>query len=383
MSPLIGPDQTFALTAVIMTMVALGLWAERYPWGQKLSAPLLLLAATMLLANTGVIPFAAPVYDAIAGFLVPMAIPLLLLRADFRSIVAGSGPVFIVFLFAVGGTVSGALVGAWAVELGAHEAGIVGTIASSYIGGSLNFVATAEALGIKDSEIYVAALSADAIGAVVYLLLLAALPTLRLVRSALPSRHIDADSGASVTHAAGPEAPAVQPFSLAGAVNGLALSLVICALSSAISELLGIQSAFILVVMALALLTANFAAPLVRRVSSEFELGTLFMYVFFAVIGAGANMGEVLGPALPILLFIVVMVLVHLFLLLTVGRLLRLDLAEVMVASNACILGPATAAALAASKGWRPLVVPGILVGMFGYAVATFIGVALAAVLGR
>jgi uncharacterized membrane protein len=73
------------------------------------------------------------------------------------------------------------------------------------------------------------------------------------------------------------------------------------------------------------------------------------------------------------------MVVVHLVVLVIVGRLFRLDLAEVMIASNACILGPAPAAALAASKGWQPLVAPGILVGMFGYAIGTFIGVALAA----
>lgn len=64
-----------------------------------------------------------------------------------------------------------------------------------------------------------------------------------------------------------------------------------------------------------------------------------------------------------------------------VGRWLKLDLAEVLIASNACILGPAPAAALAASKGWPPLVAPGILVGMLGYAIATFIGVAIAAIL--
>jgi len=37
----------------------------------------------------------------------------------------------------------------------------------------------------------------------------------------------------------------------------------------------------------------------------------------------------------------------------------------------------APAAALAASKGWKALVTPGILVGVFGYAIATFLGVAL------
>jgi len=54
-----------------------------------------------------------------------------------------------------------------------------------------------------------------------------------------------------------------------------------------------------------------------------------------------------------------------------------------MIASNACILGPAPAAALAASKGWRALVTPGILVGLFGYAVATFIGIAFTTLLER
>jgi uncharacterized membrane protein len=60
---------------------------------------------------------------------------------------------------------------------------------------------------------------------------------------------------------------------------------------------------------------------------------------------------------------------------------MKLDLAEVMIASNACILGSAPAAALAASKGWQPLVAPGILVGLFGYAIATFIGVTLTGLL--
>ncbi|MCH8173423.1 MAG: DUF819 family protein, partial [Proteobacteria bacterium] len=37
---------------------------------------------------------------------------------------------------------------------------------------------------------------------------------------------------------------------------------------------------------------------------------------------------------------------------------------------------------LAANKGWNGLVTPGILVGILGYAVANFIGVGLANILG-
>jgi len=381
---LISADQTFALSAVIMVIVAFGLWAEKQSWGQKLGGPLLLLAVSMALANLHVMPHASPVYDQIGGLLVPLAIPLLILRADLKTIFSESGPMITAFLIATVATVAGALVGVWVIDMGPLEPQIAGTVTASYIGGSLNFVATAEAVGIKDSSIYVAGLSADAVGAVFFLLALMMLPVFRFVRNALPSKFIGvaAEDMPADPGAAAKDSPDAEPFRLLHIANGLAISLLVCAASAALTSLLDIASLFILVVTGLSLLVANFAKPLLRHVSNEFEVGTLFMYIFFVAIGAGANLSDVLGAALPILLFIVVMVSVHLCLIVAVGALFKLDLAEVMIASNACILGPAPAAALAASKGWRPLVTPGILVGLFGYAIATFIGVALSALLG-
>ena len=378
--PLISADQTFALSAIIMAIVAFGLWAESRAWGQKLGGPLLLLAVSMALANLGVIPYSAPIYDEIGGLLVPMAIPLLIMRADFRTILSESGPMFGTFLVATGATVIGAFAGVLLIDMGPLEAAIAGTVTASYIGGSLNYVATAEAVGLRESSIYVAGISADAVGAVFFLILLMLMPAIRFVRNAMPSRFIGNEEALErqETLAAASEAP---PFSLLPAATGLAVSLAVCAISAALTAWLEIESLFILIVTGISLLVANFARPVVARVSFEFELGTLFMYIFFVSIGAGANLADVVGAALPIIQFIVVMVLVHLCVVVTVGRIMRLDLAEVMIASNACILGPAPAAALAASKGWRPLVTPGILVGLFGYAIATFIGVAISTLL--
>ena len=78
--PLIEPDQTFALSAAIMVIVAFGFWAESQRWGQQLGGPLILLAVSMAASNLGIIPYSAPLYGTIAGVLVPMAIPLLLLH---------------------------------------------------------------------------------------------------------------------------------------------------------------------------------------------------------------------------------------------------------------------------------------------------------------
>lgn len=377
--PLVEADQTFALAAVIMLITAFGLWAERQRWGQKLGGSLLLLALSMLASNLGLIPYSAPLYGTIAGVLVPMAIPLLLMRADFRTIVGESGPVLLAFLIAAAVTVVGAFVGAALTDLGPLEPQIIGSLTASYIGGSLNFVATAEAVGIKESAIYVASLAADAVGAVFFLILLMSLPAIRLLRECMPSKHLTQDD--LIPASSDAQVFAAKPFSLPGAANGLAISLVICAVSEWVAGLLEISALFILVVTALSLVVANLGQRMVQRVSSDFEMGTLFMYVFFVVIGAGANLSEVFGAALPIVGFIMVLVIVHLLLLVGIGSLMKLDLAEVLIASNACILGPAPAAALAASKGWHALVAPGILVGMLGYAIATFIGIALAGVL--
>lgn len=378
---LIGADQTFTLSAIMMVSVAFGLWAETRPWGQKLGGPLILLAVAMILSNLQVIPYSAPVYDSLAGILVPMAIPLLIMRADFKTIFSESGPMIVTFLVATGATVIGAIAGVVVVNMGPLEAEIAGTVASSYIGGSLNYVATAKAVGLDESSIYVAGLSADAVGAVFFLILLMLMPAIKFVRNALPSKFIGAAADAAPEEQVIVTPPEVQPFSLSQITNGLAVSLVVCAVSLLLTSWLGVESLFILIVTALSLLVANFAKPLLRHVSSEFEVGTLFMYLFFVIIGAGANLADVVNSAFPILLFIMVMVVVHLVVIVVAGKFLKLDLAEVMIASNACILGPAPAAALAASKGWRPLVTPGIMVGLLGYAIATFIGVTLTALL--
>ena len=374
--PLIAADNTLLLLSALVVLVATGFAGEKTRWGRTLSAPLLILLGAMLLSNVGIIPYSAPMYGTVSSVIVPMAIPMLLLRADLKKVFAESGPMLLAFSVAVILTVVGAYVGAFLIDLGEYEAQITGVLAAGYIGGSVNFVATSQAVEFNDSSTYVATLSADAVGAVLFLLLLMSLPALGFARRAMPSRFIDVEQNEAIdpnAHLASDD----SSFDLPKAINGLALSLVICAVGQGIVTLFNTPNLFIIIITVLALLVANFGKPLLKHVQAEFEIATFMMYVFFAVIGAGADLGQVLGAALPATLFLVVLILVHLGLLLVVGRLLRLDLAEVMVASNACILGPPTAAALAASRGWRELVMPGMLVGILGYSIGTFIGVGI------
>jgi len=145
---------------------------------------------------------------------------------------------------------------------------------------------------------------------------------------------------------------------------------------------LGIGRYGILFITAFAVIIANISPAAMSRLQGDFELGTLFMYLFFVTIGASANLFELAGEAMILVPYAMMIVGSHLLVLMIGTKLLKIDLAEALVASNACIMGPATAAAIAAGQGWRGLVTPGLLVGVLGYVIANFLGVAVTELLG-
>ncbi len=146
--PLIGPEQDFALWSILIALAGFGFWCERFPWGRKYSGVMLLITAAIVLANLRIIPTSAPAYDVIWHYLVPIAIPLLLFEADLKRIVRESGPTLIAFIIGSVAVVAGAIIGVSLLDLGPDEAELAGIFTGTYIGGSLNFAAVAEASGM-------------------------------------------------------------------------------------------------------------------------------------------------------------------------------------------------------------------------------------------
>jgi len=379
---LISPNETLQIAGILTGLAAFGFWVETTAIGRKASGVLIILCLGVLLSNIQIIPHSADAYGVVGSMLVPLAIPMLLFRADLKQVFAEVGPMLKAFIASALVIAVSIIVLTLAFDFGKYESKVAGTLAGSYIGGSLNFVATAQAVQLDDPNHYVAALTADTIGAVLFLILLMVMPALAFVRRLMPSRYYS-EAGANLgTEAGQQETTAAKPFDVAGLAAAMAISFIICALADLISARLGQESYSILIITILALLVANFMKPLVKRFNSEFEVGTFFMYMFFVTIGAGADIATIAGVALPYVVLICLAVAMFFVLILVVGRVLRLDLAELMVAANACILGPATAAALAAGQGWKDLVTPGMLTGILGYSVGTFIGVAVTKLLG-
>ena len=369
---LISADAVFSLWAVLLILAAMGFAVERTRIGRTVSGAVTVIVAAAVLSNLQVIPVSSPVYRTVWAYAVPVAIALLLFNADLQKIFREAGPTLLAFALGAVGAVAGVALGVAVFDFGAAEPALAGVFSATYIGGSVNFAAVAEAIGFKDGTMLSASVAADNVAAVIFLTMLVALPSAPMLRRFFPAR------GAAAQPTPPPDQPgaavadgAFEPDAVAGA---LGLGFVIVAISGALASALGVPELRLLFVTGFAVSLASLAPKLMGRLKAAFPLGILLMYLFFAMIGAGVDLAAMAANGVALFFFALMIVSVHLLMLLALGRLLRLSLPEIVIGSNACILGAPTAAAMAGALGWRALVTPAVLCGTLGYVVANVVG---------
>jgi uncharacterized membrane protein len=365
--------------AALFVIAGLGFLGERTRIGSQITGAVIAILGAILASNLGVIPHSAPAYGFVFTYIVPVLIPLFLFQADLKRLLFETRRTTLAFLLATVGTVAGVTLGVLLLDLGHLAAGagippeqregaIAGLFASTYIGGSVNYAALGEITGLsRDSSFFSAATAADNLFSALYLGLLALLPGWRWLARRFP----DSDHSEKGAALAGKSATA-ESLTL-----GLGTSLVIVAGSDALITWLGLPDWRYVLITGITLLLATAIPRLGERLAGSFELGIALSFVFFAAIAAGADVPAMLSVAPRLILLVLVLLTTHAVVILTLGSLFRLSLPELITASNAAVLGATTAPALAAARGWHALVTPGVLVGVLGYALGTFIGTAL------
>ena len=375
--------------SALMLCGASGLWSERTAAGKALSGPLVSTLLALALSNVGALPAGAAAYGVVNAALLPLAIPLLLLSADLRAVLGATRSLLVAFACGSVGTVAGTLVAYAAVPLralGEDAWRVAAALAARHVGGAVNYVAVAEALEVSPSVV-ASGLAADNLLCALYF------STLFWLARDLPpdadgegeggkdkvKRGAEQGDGDGDGDAVGESGVKRADINVVHGATSLALSAVLCWGGVALSRAAGAPQFALVAITALAVALATaFPRQLAPLVPSAEGLSTIIMQVFFAAIGAAAgSVAAVLTSAPALFAFCFVQMAVHLLLALGLGKLLGLRKRDVLLASNANVGGPTTAAGFAAAKGWRSSLVPGILVGVLGYATATFGAIAL------
>uniref|UniRef100_A0A0E0DVL4 Uncharacterized protein n=1 Tax=Oryza meridionalis TaxID=40149 RepID=A0A0E0DVL4_9ORYZ len=316
----IAPGDHWGNWAFLLSAAAFGTWSEESTsWGAALSGSLVSIMAGLAATATGLVTAGAPAQDAVMEYLLPATVPLLLLGADLRRVVSTTGDLLKAFL--------------------------IGSVATT-IGTTIAFLLVPmKSLG-QDSWKIAAALMGSYIGG-------------------------EGEAGGN-----GGDSEGGRRMSVFHGGAAVALSFVICKAGSAISSQLGIQGGTLPCVTALVVVLATAFPRLLGKLAPSGEtIALILMQVFFTVVGANGNLVDAVTKAPSVFAFALVQVTIHLAIVLAAGKLMGFERKPLLIASNANVGGPTTAAAMATAKGWSSLIVPGILVGMFGISIATFLGI--------
>lgn len=399
---LISADNTWALMAITCGVVAFAIWAEqRFEFASKISGAIIALIGALLLTNFKIIPTHAPWFDDIIWvYVVPLAIPLLLLQCDIRKIWRESGKLLIIYLIGSCGTAMSAVL---AFNLFQdqipHLNGIAGMMTGSYIGGGVNFATLSKTFEVPP-EMIAATTVADNCLMAFYFFVLVAIPSMAFFRKHYKHPYIDEVERMGVNDEAKTQAAAYwegKPISIKDIALNVAISAIIVWVSRIIAgwldsviptdgvvmEMLnGLFGNEYLIMTTVAMLVATFFSKQVANVEGTQEIGTYLIYLFFFVIGVPASIPQILREAPLLFVFCAVMVLVNMLVCFVFGKLFKFNMEEIILASNANIGGPTTAAAMAISKGWVKLVGPIMLIGTLGYIIGTYAGTFIGKMLG-
>lgn len=392
-------DQTWPLLALMCGWVAFSIWLEqKYKWASKLTGAIIALIGALLMVNLKIVPTNAPVFDDFVwGIAVPLAIPMLLMQCNLKVMWKDTGRFLGVFLIGALGTMVGAVLGFLILRGSSLEnlAASAATMTGSYTGGGVNFSALAATL-MEGASTTGSLTVADNLLMALYFFVLLAIPTWKFFYTKYKHPHMDevaAGLDKNEMEQAKTRAAAFwgrKEISLKDIAMNVAIAAVIVFLSKLIAgwignliptgnfilnllnSLLGSQYIWITTI---SILVATFGSKQVTKVAGSNEIGTYLIYLFLFVIGVPASIGALLRDAPLFLVLTGVMVIVNMLFCFGFGKLFKFDLEEIILASNANIGGPTTAAAMAISQGWTKLIGPCMLIGTFGYAIGTYLGI--------
>ncbi|HCR55105.1 MAG TPA: hypothetical protein DIW27_11865 [Cytophagales bacterium] len=258
-------------------------------------------------------------------------------------------------------------------QIGNEAYKLAGQFTGTYVGGGMNFAALGRAFNTS-SDLFTAGIAADVIITAIWLVVCLAAPVL-LTRNS--SDEISADTPMPKDNSYTIEKSLYRSDGSMKIIHVAVLVTVVFG-TIWISEALGRLLPFlpeILWLTTFVLLTAQI--PYIKNIAGGAMLGNYLLLLFLASNGAKSVVANIVAVGPAVFYFAMGTIAIHGIFLFGVGYLLRIDAGTLAVASQANVGGSSSALALASARGYTDKILPGIAVGLLGYAVGNYLGLAV------
>lgn len=369
------------------------LWlCRKYKWAKSIGPILLLYFIGAILANLGVFPKSGTesadellqMQNLFTNVMIPLAIPMMLFSFTYRKSETRDQLIAMItgLLAVVIAVIAGYPIFAPHIP---DSPRVAGMYTACLTGGTVNMASVSKSLGSPDSQ-FVLLNTYDMIVSFIYLMFIMA-AGIKLARKFLPVKTFDAvandDSAIRAELEKAEENPYKGLFTKPGMRDAmwlLAATLIVVGLSAglafAMTKILpgSFMMYFILWITTLSI-AASFIKPL-HDLKYGYDIGMYFIYVFSIVVASMANVRNMdFSGALWILGFLAFMEIVSLTLQLLTAKLFKVDADTAVIASVTYINSPPFVPMIAASMRNSRVLMPGLSIGVIGYAVGNYLGV--------
>lgn len=367
---------------------------KRWTIVQKIGTVVLAYAVGIIASLCGVFNFATPevaasfskLQSTIMNVAVPLAIPLMLFNCDFKlwtkalpktawALVTGLGAVLI-------SVVSGYFIFHNRVP---DPANVSAMMTGIYTGGTVNFNALGASLGV-DKSVMAIVLAFQMVITMPYIFFLLG-GGFKIFRKLLPYKDI---THKGRTDEEDVETADVENYrgmfekkNFIGMIKGLGLSIVFLAIGAGLALLITGTLSELVVILTITTLSiiASFFKP-IRELPKTFELGMFFILIFSVIVASMFNIHSVNGGSLYIGGFVLWIMGVSIVLHLLFCRIAKVSGDLFCVCQVGLLCSPPFVPPIAGAMKNKKVLISGIVVGLVGYAVGTYLGALLSLVLG-
>ena len=362
-------------------------FSTRFSIINKIGVVVICYAGGLVLGNMHIIPEdISGLQGDLMGVSILLGIPLVLFSENVVKWAKMAKTTFISLLLGVVSVVVLVFIGYFIFRERIPEIWKVsGMMIGVYTGGTPNLAAIARALAVEE-ELYIMTHTAElVIGAVVLLFLITAAKPLFGLWLRPYDKHAKGESQPEIDVA---DFESYEGFfkreNFQGTLKALGISLVILGIGFGTTFIFkgdAKDTAAVLTVTSLGILAS--LVPSINRIKSSFQLGMYFIYVFCVIVASKADIFalfsvENMGLLTNLLMYIALVIMGSLLLHALLSWIFRINVDEYIITSTALSNSPPFVPVVAAALKNKEVVVPGMIIGVIGYAIGNYLGVAIA-----
>ena len=367
---------------------------KRWTIVQKIGTVVLAYAVGIIASLCGVFNFATPevtesfskLQSTIMSVAVPLAIPLMLFNCDFKLWTKSLPKTAWALVTGIVAVIIASISGYFIFRNNVPEiAKVTGMMAGIYTGGTMNFNALGAALNV-DRSVMAIVLAFQMVITTPYIFFLLG-GGYKIFRKLLPYKDIthkgrmdeDQVETADVENYRG----MFEKKNFIGMMKGLGLSVIFLAIGAGLALLITGTLNELVVILTITTLSiiASFFKP-IRELPKTFELGMFFILIFSVIVASMFDINSVNGGSLYIGGFVLWIIGISVGLHLLLCRIAKVSGDLFCVYQVGLLCSPPFVPPIAGAMKNKKVLISGIVVGLVGYAIGTYLGALLAWVLG-